>query len=333
MSFAFRAGAAVCALISSSTSSLADPAAKPLQYVIISFDGAHDLAQWDRSRALAKRTGASFTYFLSCVFLLSSETRRLYQAPGKGHGRSNVGFAATKDEVAARLAQIWAARAEGHEIGSHGCGHFDGKDWTRADWKKEFDAFATILRDAYPINGLPGEPAGWKDFATTQIHGFRAPYLSTNKALHQALAERRFAYDASGVSRGPTLPGRTDGMANFALPQIPEGPSERRVIAMDYNLFVRHSGGFEKADADAVFENRAYGAFKAAFDTQYQGERIPLQLGFHFTLMNDGAYWRALERFAGDVCLRAQVACVSYERYLEQAAPSPGAAPAVGIGG
>ncbi|MGO4837216.1 polysaccharide deacetylase, partial [Rhizobiaceae sp. 2RAB30] len=171
MSVALRNRAAACALLALSTPGLAHASAKPPQYVIVSFDGAHDLAQWDRSRALAKRTGATVTYFLSCVFLLSPETRRQYQAPGKGPGRSNVGFALSKEEVAARLGQIWSARAEGHEIASHGCGHFDGKDWSKADWKKEFDAFSMILRDAYSINGLPDEPAGWKDFATTQIHG------------------------------------------------------------------------------------------------------------------------------------------------------------------
>jgi hypothetical protein len=67
------------------------PAGKP-QYVIISFDGAHDIAQWERSRALAKRTGARFTYFLSCVFLLSKETRNEYRAPGEKAGGRQVGF-------------------------------------------------------------------------------------------------------------------------------------------------------------------------------------------------------------------------------------------------
>ncbi len=46
-------------------------------------------------------------------------------------------------------------------------------------------------------------------------------------------------------------------------------------------------------------------------------ERIPLQLGFHFTLMNDGAYWKALERFAEEVCVKADVVCTSYGDYLE----------------
>ena len=42
----------------------------------------------------------------------------------------------------------------------------------------------------------------------------------------------------------------------------------------------------------------------------------PLQIGFHFVLMNGGAYWRALERFAEAVCNRPEVACVSYSEYL-----------------
>jgi peptidoglycan/xylan/chitin deacetylase (PgdA/CDA1 family) len=332
MSIASRILAVVCALLSLSPTAFARPV-EPTQYVIISFDGAHDLAQWRRSRALAEKTGATFTYFLSCVFLLSPETRRAYQAPGKGPGKSNVGFAASKQEVVDRLGEIWKARGEGHEIASHGCGHFDGKDWNKADWDREFDAFSTILRDAYTINGINGEPEGWKAFATGAIHGFRAPYLSTSKALFAALADRNFAYDASGVSRGPAEPKQDGGMVHFALPQIPEGPSERRVIAMDYNLFVRHSGGAEKADTDAVFENRTYKAFLDAFEAQYAGKRIPLQLGFHFTLMNDGAYWRALERFAGDVCTREGVACVSYLDYLKRTTSSKGAAPAAGLGG
>ena len=103
---------------------------------------------------------------------------------------------------------------------------------------------------------------------------------------------------------------------------------------MDYNLFVRHSGGFEKTDTDAVFETRTYEAFKAAFEAQYRGERIPLQLGFHFTLMNGGAYWRALERFASEACIKPGVVCTSYAGYLSHmpSAPKPVAATA-GLGG
>jgi hypothetical protein len=88
---------------------------------------------------------------------------------------------------------------------------------------------------------------------------------------------------------------------------------------MDYNLYVRHSGGKENAAHSAAFEQRTYEAFRAAFDREYVGARTPLQLGFHFVLMNDGAYWRALDRFAEDVCTKPDVACISYRDYLARA--------------
>ena len=155
------------------------------------------------------------------------------------------------------------------------------------------------------------------------MHGFRAPYLSTNKAMFRALDTAGFSYDASGVSKGPAMPDLAAQPASFSLPQIPEGPDERRVIAMDYNLFVRHSGGFERTDKEGVFEERALNAFREAFDAQYHGKRLPLQIGFHFSLMNGAAYWRALERFAAETCGKPQVACVTYGDYLRQAGKPP----------
>ncbi|MNY46070.1 hypothetical protein D3C86_1812170 [compost metagenome] len=37
-----------------------------------------------------------------------------------------------------------------------------------------------------------------------------------------------------------------------------------------------------------------------------------MQIGLHFVEMNAGAYWRAMERLASEVCNKADVACVSY---------------------
>ncbi len=321
-SFGLAAFAAALPCLAAGIPAAADAPARPHQVVIISFDGAHDLALWHRSRDLATRTGAHFTYFLSCVFLLSPETRTAYRPPGKSAGRSNVGFARSPTEITARLWQIWLAHLEGHDIASHGCGHFDGKDWTVAQWRQEFSAFRTILRDAWTINGPAGQPSGWSAFADGSVIGFRAPYLSAGKALKRAEAGSGLRYDASRVSRGPVEPDATDGVMRFSLPQIPEGPAARPVIAMDYNLFVRHSGGVERPDAGAAFEHRALAAFRAAFDAQYHGARVPLQIGFHFVLMNGGAYWRALERFAGDVCQRADVDCISYADYVARRKPT-----------
>ena len=300
-------------------SSVAAEEVRPPQYVLISFDGAEHVDQWVRSRALARGSGAEFTYFLSCVYLLTREERTRYSPPRTAAGRSNVGFASSTQDVGNRLRQIWRARAEGHEIASHGCGHFDGKDWSARDWQTEFDAFSEIVSGAWSYSGIAHEPPGWRRFVREEIKGFRAPYLSTGQGLFEALAQRGFSYDASGVSRGPAIPER-GVVTRFSLPMIAEGPAARPVIAMDYNLFVRHSGGIERGDGDGVFEERTLEAFERAFQSQYDGDRAPLQLGFHFTLMNDGAYWRALERFAARVCALEGVRCVSYRTYLAETA-------------
>ncbi|QPC94214.1 polysaccharide deacetylase [Mesorhizobium sp. INR15] len=325
-----RIVASLVVSLATAGAAFADPpaapvAAKPKQIVIISFDSARDISQWKRSRALAQRTGAHFTYFLSCVFLLSPETRKEYTAPGKTAGKSNIGFASSKQEVADRLEQINLAASEGHDIGSHGCGHFDGKDWSKADWLREFRAFEHILDNAYAINGIEPEPKGWHDLAHKMVVGFRAPYLSTSPALYEALPAAGLLFDASGVSRGPVQPPTSNGITRFSLPQIPEGPASRPVIAMDYNLYVRHSGGFERPSKAKEFENRTYDAFRNAFDAQYSGKRIPLELGFHFTLMNDGAYWNALERFASEVCVKADVECISFRDYVSRQHPDESA--------
>lgn len=287
------------------------------QYVLISFDGAHDNALWARSREIARRYDAHFTYFLSCVFVMTKADRATYHPPHKRPGASNVGFALTKDEVAARLGNIWQAHLEGHEIASHGCGHFDGTKWSTADWNAEIGEFRRIVADAYRNNGIDGEPEGWRQLAREGIKGFRAPYLADARTVQDALKANGFRYQASSVTKGPELPQLSGGFASFGLPLVPEGPSQRPIVAMDYNLYVRHSKGREAPQHAAEFEARAYKAFRAAFDRQYEGQRIPLQLGFHFVLMNDGAYWRAMERLVSEVCTRPDVKCTTYGDYLD----------------
>lgn len=208
-------------------------------------------------------------------------------------------------------------------MASHACGHFDGKEWTKSDWLQEFAAFRHVIENAYALNGISPEPPEWRAIAAEAVSGFRAPYLSTSSALFAALAEAGYRYDASSVSRGPVRPEDAGGLLRFSLPLIPEGPAGRPVIAMDYNLYARHSGAKEKPELKAEYAERTYQAFRAAFLKQYEGERIPLQLGYHFTLMNDGAYWDALERFAEEVCIKPDVECISFRDYVERTLPAP----------
>lgn len=295
----------------------AEAGSKPKQLVLVSFDGAGPSSMWAWSRDLARESGAHFTYFLSCTMVLDRETGRTYKGPGKKAGASNIGFAPDKAEVTARLDHIWKAQQEGSEIGSHTCGHFDGGKWTAAEWKAELVAFRSVVENAWKTAGAAGrEPEGWRDFARTGIRGFRAPYLSESPELLPTLKAEGFTFDASGVTKGPQMPEERDGLVRFGLPLIPEGPKARPVIAMDYNLFARHSGAKDNLADAAIFEQRSYAAFRTAFDREYDGNRTPFQLGFHFTEMNGGAYWRALARFTREVCGMEDVSCVTYSEAI-----------------
>ncbi len=298
--------------------SLASDAGRPRQLLLVSFDGAGDNALWQRSRDFAKTSGARFTYFLSCSLVIAREDAVAYKGPHHKAGRSNIGFAQTREEARARLSHVWQAHGEGHEIASHTCGHFDGADWSVSDWRAEMRSFRSILSEAWAANGdAASEPDGWRDFVAG-IDGFRAPYLSAPGSLFEAGRAEGFVYDASTVTKGPLLPAERDGVLAFGLPLVPEGPKGRPIIAMDYNLFIRHSGGVENPSRSSGFEERAYAAFRAAFDRQYEGDRIPLQIGLHFVAMNGGAYWRAMERLVTEVCGRPDVGCVTYGEAIQE---------------
>jgi peptidoglycan/xylan/chitin deacetylase (PgdA/CDA1 family) len=294
--------------------------AKENQIILISFDGAHDNKLWEKSLRIAEQSSAKFTYFLSCVFYMQKrDAKGIYKAPGKARGTSNIGFAPSVEDITTRLEHVWAARNSEHEIGNHTCGHFDGASWSTDQWSSEFAQFNDILSSAWLRNGLAHlEPIGWKNFVKDEIKGFRAPYLSAGKGLFKALRNTGFAYDASTVSQGPKIPDMTKEVVEFALPLIPEGPSKRPIIAMDYNLYVRHSKAEENAAQSEKFEARTLDAFNAAFEKQYNGDRIPLQIGYHFVEMNAGAYWRALERFAINVCNKPDVDCITYQEALSR---------------
>ena len=79
------------------------------------------------------------------------------------------------------------------------------------------------------------------------------------------------------LSGPPQAPGAIGGGGDLRTADGPRGTLKvGTVLAMDYNLFVRHSGGFERTDYDGTFEERAFRAFMDAFEAEHGGSRTPL---------------------------------------------------------
>ena len=297
---------------------------RPPQFVVASFDGAADRGRYLRWRRVARRSGARFTFFVSGVYLLEPSRRDLYDAPGRGRGQSDIGFAngagaaAPRQNVVDVLTQIRHAHWEGHEIGTHYNGHFCGPSgidtWDAADWGSEIDQARALLVHASTNNRL--RPAIRMPFGARAIVGGRTPCLEGDKdVLYPVLRRKGFRYDASRAADAGDWPRRITGIWSFPLPLIPLQGHRYRVLAMDYNFYVNQSGARRASRASAAaYEHRVYASYMRYFRSTYRGNRAPISIGNHFAGWNHGAYENALERFLVSVCRRPEVACVPYRR-------------------
>jgi hypothetical protein len=73
--------------------------------------------------------------------LLTEENGFLYTSPDGRAGFSLIGFSRSSQDIAFRVSEIKQAYDEGHEIGSHAVGHFNGVYWNEESWHKEFYSF------------------------------------------------------------------------------------------------------------------------------------------------------------------------------------------------
>lgn len=123
----------------------------PLHYSP-AFDGSMRFGLWTEvmsfARSEAARTGKKphFTFFVNACYY------------SKNPGRSQIGQAHSDAEVLVRRALTQQALNEGHEIGSHGVGHDDGRRWTKEQWNAEFKLFEDLMVTAVfkPIKNEDG---------------------------------------------------------------------------------------------------------------------------------------------------------------------------------
>ena len=124
---------------------------RPPQYVAIAFDNCTELERWKEWSDFAagmNRDGdrVHFTFFVSGVNFIADTQKSLYEPPHERRGSSRINFGGTLDDVRSRILFINELHARGHEIASHAVGHFDGRTWSAADWKREFDSVRSGLQ-------------------------------------------------------------------------------------------------------------------------------------------------------------------------------------------
>jgi hypothetical protein len=291
-----------------SASALASGPARPPQFVVFAFDGSLMLNRWADTRDFASQMERStapdfhFTYFLSATYFLENSRKTEYHGPHHAPGASDIGFGGTTDAIKARIEQVHLAEHEGHEMGSHLCGHFDGSSWSAADWMQDFQSFVDLTKSFLDEK---------------EVVGFRAPYLATSKGLYTTLAAMHYRYDTSQTAEMGYWPEKRGGIWNFPLADLVIAGTAKKTLSMDYNFYASQS--HEKPDpANAdLYEKQMYETYLNYFNHNYGGNRAPLHIGHHFSLWNGGAYWKAEQRFVREVCGKPEVKCVTYKELAD----------------
>jgi Polysaccharide deacetylase len=287
---------------------------KPPQFIMLAFDGSKNVAFWEKSRQFAKRNNVKFTYFASGVYFLTQADAHNYVEPTKGRGKSAIGFGGTVADMKNRLEQMKLAMQEGHEIASHANGHFDGSNYTAGEWNSEFDQFTEIMSTVWDRYNVPHEPAGWKPYFKNEILGFRAALLGVGNGLWQALRNHKFLYDTSRVENMSYWPKKINNIWNFPLASLRISGSRKKTLSMDYNFYFTQSGGRDgPPELFPVYEKEMYDTYMTYFNSNYHGNRAPIHIGHHFSQWNGGAYWKAMQKFAEEVCKKEDVICGTYK--------------------
>ncbi len=339
------------------------PVQKPLQFVMLAFDGSEIKQRWEETRAFGKANNVKFTYFISGVMFVGrnrsgaptkEDAPYAYWGPEHKPGYSDIGFSTYKagntNEVQPliieRIQEMNAAKAEGHELGSHLNGHFDGSAWTEADWDQEIGDFNKLVfspkydGSKHTFASQPFDRSKYIDlskmnYRLPEIVGFRAPLLSQNKNLYPILEKYHYVYDTSKVSQPNYWPEKIvytpgqPGIWNFPLAQLNlynrQDWQQLHTLTMDYNFWVsqqtpdHRSNPIDEPDPkkQAFLQQQMLDTYRAYFKSNYDGNRAPINIGHHFALWNHGIYWAAMQQFAKEVCNLRDVRCITYSEFVK----------------
>ncbi len=302
------------------------PGEKPPQFIIVSFDGVGWHEKWQHWFDVAKQVPFHFTGFLSGTYMLSDETKNIYQGPGHSPGKSSISWNSATD-LPVEIDDLNEAYNSGNEIGTHFNGHFcSGAEpsvgtWTHADWDNELDQFYSMVQNVKANN--PGVQMDTLDFDPTQeVRGERTPCLEGKaEELFPALVDHGITYDSSFTRHGISWPTQSPQYKiwQFGMAEFPIHGTDKFQITMDYNFYYTQRQADSTGvtpDQSAADSEQVYQTYNDMFNATFNGNRAPLVLGNHFNAWNNNAYEEALTKFVLEKCGQPDVQCVPFRDVL-----------------
>ncbi|OIK02779.1 hypothetical protein [Streptomyces monashensis] len=301
-----------------------EPGRTPPQFVVFSWDGAGELGTglFPRFLRLAQDHGAHMTFFLSGLYLLPEDKKRLYRPPNNPVGASDIGYL-TDHHLRQTLTYVRQAWLDGHEIGTHFNGHFCAgpgsvADWTPAQWRSEIDQARTFVTSWRTHTGWDSEPPLPFDYDKELIGG-RTPCLLGQTNLLPVAQELGWRYDASSPGGLQRWPRKRGGVWDLPLQSIPFPGHRFEVLSMDYNMLANQSLHTTRAPSYnyPFWRAQATQAYMAGFERAYATNRAPLFIGNHFEQWNGGIYMDAAEEALKQIADREDVRLVSFRQFVD----------------
>ncbi|MFC4503812.1 MULTISPECIES: hypothetical protein [Streptomyces] len=306
-----------------------EPGQEPPQFVVFSWDGAGEVGNglFPRFLDLAKKHGASMTFFLSGLYLLPESKKRLYDPPNNPRGASDIGYL-TDEHVKMTLENVRRAWLEGHEIGTHFNGHFCGEGhgsvgrWTPAQWQSEIDQAKGFVKEWRTNTGWTDLPALPFDY-DKELVGGRTPCLLGQDNLLPTARALGWRYDASSPGGRQVWPAKKQGIWDLPLQAVPFPGHSFEVLSMDYNILANQSINSTNAPAHNYpgWREQASQAYIQGFKRAYETNRAPFFVGNHFEKWNGGIYMDAVEdafkHIAREKENGADVRIVSFRQFVD----------------